>query len=345
MQQGDEMTDSVEKAGEKLRLALQYIGKFKIPMTPQNYSIWYEFAGGANKELNKAIDEILKSTKDFPEEVNVNLYNRFIADSSKVQGEKALKGIRKVLASMSTQLTDTGGAMSSSGDVVGFYAKQLKEDLDTQGVRLIVEGIVNETEKIISSADNLKSELDESTKEVELLRKELDKVKEEAATDPLTGLPNRGALEQHMAAEIKKSANQGTDLSMLIVDIDFFKKVNDNYGHLVGDDILRQTATHMNTVLKGVGIAARYGGEEFVALLPNASIGKAREVGEKLRKFFEVFRWKRYDNGKKISPITISIGASTYRIGEDKEEFIKRADDCLYKSKEGGRNRLTIEDD
>jgi len=156
--------------------------------------------------------------------------------------------------------------------------------------------------------------------------------------DSLTGLYNRRAILRRLDEEIKHANRYREELSLSMVDIDHFKKVNDQYGHLTGDDVLEKLATLLRQNIRGPDSVGRYGGEEFIIILSKADLSAALVVAERIRKAIEMAEMK--DSEGSVFGITVSLGLSSYRPGEDKYSLISRADDALYKAKENGRNRV-----
>ncbi|MDD9304897.1 MAG: diguanylate cyclase [Desulfobacter sp.] len=160
-----------------------------------------------------------------------------------------------------------------------------------------------------------------------------------AITDALTGLYNSRQFFHQIKQEIKRYDRYSRALSLLILDIDFFKRYNDTLGHLEGDKVLMGIGRIIKSCMRSMDTAYRYGGEEFAILLPETGLKKACVVGARIKDNIakEIFT---PDTGEKQS-VTVSIGASELKNGEDFTEFIKRTDKALYKSKETGRNKLT----
>jgi diguanylate cyclase (GGDEF)-like protein len=158
-------------------------------------------------------------------------------------------------------------------------------------------------------------------------------------TDHLTGLFNRRYLMDALEKEIQRSARKGGNLSLLILDIDHFKQVNDTYGHLQGDAVLQKVALQLQKELRNYDIAARYGGEEFIAVLPDATIQEAAFVADRVRMSIQAAKF----NGalSKLS-LTVSLGVALFSPVEctTVDGFIKLADDALYRAKANGRNRV-----
>ena len=170
------------------------------------------------------------------------------------------------------------------------------------------------------------------------------KILQYATIDALTNLNNRRQFEIRLKQEIAIAKRQKNPLCAMMIDIDFFKKVNDTYGHACGDTVLREVASVIKQVLRESDIPARYGGEEFAVLLPFTNIRDAKVVGERLRKSVEkaVIPTNTENNKVQTIGVTISMGLAEFSTTETGEELFKRADKALYEAKESGRNRICI---
>lgn len=174
-----------------------------------------------------------------------------------------------------------------------------------------------------------------------------------ASTDPLTGLPNRRCFDNDIRHEIGRIERSSADFSVLFVDLDYFKRVNDRFGHLAGDAVLQAVAKRLQENVRTMDVVARWGGEEFVILLPDADIVAAEQVAEKLRKV--ISSHPIHNEGRAIE-ITASFGVAEYRKstkkgakegaenekGETVKDFMDRADACAYMAKKAGRNKVCV---
>jgi diguanylate cyclase (GGDEF)-like protein len=172
------------------------------------------------------------------------------------------------------------------------------------------------------------------------LDEELRRVRRLSMTDELTGLPNRRAFMARLENEIGRVKRHRESLSLILLDLDYFKKVNDTYGHAVGDQVLKCYANEVFSLFRQYDMVARYGGEEFAVLSPNTdmdgalcALSKAMDRVKKLR--FE-------HDGTYITVPTFSAGVAVYRDGEQVEAFLQRADQALYQAKSHGRNRIEV---
>ena len=165
---------------------------------------------------------------------------------------------------------------------------------------------------------------------------------EMALVDSLTGLNNRRYLETHLASLLQNVTNRGGSLSLMMLDIDHFKSVNDTYGHNAGDEVLRNFAGRVKRMVRQTDLACRYGGEEFVVMMPDTTIAVASQIAERVRAAVqgELFP---IDGGARSIPVTVSIGLAESRGMNDPETLFRRADKALYCSKNSGRNRVTAD--
>ena len=163
---------------------------------------------------------------------------------------------------------------------------------------------------------------------------------EMAITDALTGLFNRRYMESHLAALIEQAAGRGKPLAVLVLDIDYFKSINDTHGHDAGDDVLRDFALRIKRSIRGIDLACRCGGEEFVIVMPETDMAVAAMVAERLRRRIAAEPFK-IQQGARSVPVTLSIGIAALRGRDDTAaSLLKRADQALYRAKRDGRNRV-----
>ncbi len=165
------------------------------------------------------------------------------------------------------------------------------------------------------------------------------KLEKDANTDPLTGLHNRRALDERLVQETARASRQGLPLTVMLIDLDHFKRVNDEYGHNVGDRVLRGVSRCLSDHARKMDVVGRWGGEEFLVILPGTPVLEALETAERLRAVVEAC-----PNETK-GAITASFGIAQYRAGEAVETLLERADRTLYRAKGAGRNQVSGEDD
>ncbi|WP_096153989.1 MULTISPECIES: sensor domain-containing diguanylate cyclase [Bacillus] len=211
----------------------------------------------------------------------------------------------------------------------------MKQRYEHEKVILAAKKDAEESEKkkvqAISELEKVKIELEYKQKELLELNRKLQRL---AVTDELTGLFNRRSYKEALYKNLSLFKETSILFSLLLIDIDYFKRINDNFGHLVGDQILQKFANLLKHELREDDFAARYGGEEFTLILPNTNINESIIVAERIRKSIETAEWT-------IPSVTVSIGVATTRKGDTKKSIQSRADAALYASKHKGRNKIT----
>jgi two-component system cell cycle response regulator len=162
---------------------------------------------------------------------------------------------------------------------------------------------------------------------------------EMAITDPLTGLYNRRYMESHLGSLVEQAASRGKPLTVLILDIDYFKAINDTHGHDAGDDVLREFSVRIRKSIRGIDLACRYGGEEFVIVMPETDMAVATMVAERLRRRIATEPFPIQQGSSELE-VTISAGISSLGTDDSAAKILKRADQALYRAKRDGRNRV-----
>ncbi|MCB1541741.1 MAG: PleD family two-component system response regulator, partial [Rhodoblastus sp.] len=175
----------------------------------------------------------------------------------------------------------------------------------------------------------------------ESLRNNVEQAIEMAVVDALTGLHNRRYFDMHLSTLLDQAAQGAKPLSLLVLDIDFFKKINDTYGHDAGDEILRALAGRIRRAVRSVDLVCRLGGEEFVIVMPETSIDVAGRVAERVRRAVEAEPFN-VKEGQMAVPVTISIGIADRGSDANPDFIYKSADKALYESKATGRNKVTL---
>jgi two-component system cell cycle response regulator len=174
----------------------------------------------------------------------------------------------------------------------------------------------------------------------DLLRSNLDRSLEAAVTDPLTGLHNRRYMTSQLNALVARAVKDGQPVAALVLDIDHFKKVNDSFGHDVGDEVLKEFAVRLASNVRAIDLPCRQGGEEFAVIMPETTVEAAERIAERIRLHVSGAPF-RVSNGRQILTVTISIGvAATTGKGDTPSALIKRADEALYEAKASGRNKV-----
>ena len=336
---------TMEEVEGYFRLAVPLMKKNGIPITPNNYAVWYRHVSGADANLSRAIDDILGRGEAFTEETNDALYRQYCAESDESTLKKLREALRQILQTIMRQMSNLTGKVEDYESFATHSVGMLAESSSSNEVKQIVGGLIEETKAIGTFGKTIQNELQETTQELEVLKQDLKQVKLEALTDFLTGLPNRKAFDEALSARIGNAESETSTLCLLFIDIDHFKNFNDQHGHLIGDQVLRFVAKAIKEMVRGSDYPARFGGEEFAVILPQTALAGAIVVAESIRHFFEKKRLKEVVTSKSLGILTVSIGVASYRQGETSEQLIGRSDQALYLAKNTGRNRVVTDAD
>lgn len=249
---------------------------------------------------------------------------------------------------LGAQLTNALDAFKAHSESAGRFAQSLTQGRDrlraaedATRAESVVRFLVEENDKMIRANDNYQRQLVESAREIDALRAELLQAKAQNECDALTGVASRRHFDQTLALEVDKAAREGTDLSLVMADVDHFKRLNDTHGHIIGDEFLKQIAAMLEQNTKGKDCVARYGGEEFAIIMPATPLSAAAAVAEQIRTALAAKRWKKQKDGSMIGAITASFGVAQLAPRESAQSLVERADAKLYASKNAGRNRVT----
>ncbi|MGE8352967.1 MAG: diguanylate cyclase [Pseudomonas protegens] len=286
-----------------------------------------------------------------------------ITDSGQHEFETYLKQLNERLEAFQSNLQAASDGHADSSSAARAMDTQIREQVD--GLQSSVQEaadlddlkqvLESHLEGLLGTMDHHQKQRDEREKEVAArlqslaervssmeqeaqgYREHLEEQRQKALIDPLTGLPNRAAWTERLEHEVGQWRQHGNSLLLAMLDLDHFKRINDNYGHLAGDKVLKIIANVLRKRLRGSDFIARFGGEEFVLLMPNTPLPAGARIVEALRAAVEAcpFHFK----GEPVT-ITVSVGLSAFKAGDRSDLVIKRADQALYRAKDAGRNRV-----
>ena len=338
--------DEHERTMAFAEVALGQIRSLRQTAVPRNYEIWYVYATGYNAPLNKIINETLARNGKLTEADLEQIYETYLShlkttDRIDKVGARVIGEIDDVM----TLLTDALGMSASYDASLGGATEKLESARSPDQVKAIVESLVKSTQEMRETNKALEERLTLSKNEISNLQHSLEAIRAESLTDPLTGLGNRKYFDRMIEAAVQNALANNEPLSLLMFDIDHFKSFNDSYGHLTGDQVLRLVGMSLKQTIKGQDITARYGGEEFAVVLPNTALRQALTVADHIRRAVMAKELKKKSTGEILGRVTISVGVSMLKQGDDTDSLIERADACLYAAKRNGRNRVICEVD
>jgi diguanylate cyclase len=324
IEDGEKLTkEDEERIKEILKRELEFIVKRGILPTPKNFERWFLiFCYVLELNIEPTDDELLDLYfKSFSEDADqsaqmLTLHNIF----SEVIGS---------LKTTVSNIKDFDRSIAKEGEKLGEY----------QAIQVNLEGILEALNNLREQNRALVEKLEKQTQELKALKRILGEKEKESSYDLLTGLRNRRSFERSLRELFKYAKENHLPLSLIIMDIDNFKEINDTYGHLEGDKVLIKVGTILRNYLRARDIVARWGGEEFTILLPGTDKKDAIHVAEKLRLILEnqTFTTDKEETYK----ITASFGVAQVDDSiETPEELFKRADENLYRAKRAGKNRV-----
>lgn len=338
--------DDYDRTKAVAKQAFKLLEENRTPANPQNFELWYSYALGQDKKLINAVNTALNKSKILEAETAKAIYEECVDNhqiSEKIEELSSQMGLEadQITAMMSASLGATTSFGNSMEDITG----KLEQVTNSKQLKSVLGTAVSATKEMENNTRELERKLEESKKKIDELNKNLDEVRSESRTDGLTGIHNRKSFDEQLKAATDKSIQNGSEVCLLLGDIDHFKKFNDTYGHQTGDQVLRLVARSIKNNVKGRDIAARYGGEEFAVILSQTNLRDAVKLGDYIREVIQGKELVKRSTGESLGTVTMSFGAARYVSGESPESLIKRADACLYAAKRGGRNMIKSETD
>jgi len=326
--------------------AISYIKKNTLPAYPRSYELWYTYAAGYNQGLNRAINETIKTSGRISTDEMLTLYGRFLSPTR--LGDR----LDEVGSKVSQEVEDLVDTLKLSADATSDYGtaleqagEKIKSVADPEKLQLYLTHLVKSTQNAVASNRKLESQLLESKKHIENLQSSLEAIRYESLTDELTTLNNRKHFENSIERVIDLSIESGRGFSLLMTDIDHFKKFNDTYGHQTGDQVLRLVALAVKQNIKAQDVGCRYGGEEFAIILPHIDLEEAATIGENIRTAVMSKELVKRSTGENLGRVTISVGVATFDDTDTAHSIVSRADEAMYLAKNAGRNLVRTETD
>lgn len=288
-----------------------------------------------------------------------------VTDSGQREFASYLKQLNERLASFLGTLTEAHEGYSESVESARTFNQELREQVSglqasvqeavdlhslKQSLEARLDGLLNTVsehqkhrdgreEEVAQRLQSLTQKVAEMEQEAQSFRDHLEEQRQKALIDPLTGLPNRAGWGERLELEMARWKRYGGELALAVLDIDHFKRINDGYGHLAGDKVLKIIAGELAKRLRKTDFIARFGGEEFVLLIPSTPLEGGRQLLQTLLDGVEQCPF--HFRGERVT-ITLSAGLTSFVSGESSEKVFERADQALYRAKSGGRNRVEL---
>lgn len=337
---------SLKKAREYSGKAMARIDQMGLPPTPSIFELWYVYESAIDAEVTRAIDIMLKGGHELTEDRCIELHNKLL--NTNLRSEEALAKAEGLVAETITSVSSAATVVKNktadySGSIEN-VATAFTQAKSAEDMKAVAQQMMMQAKKMIEENKALESKLTQSSSVMQQLREEMETIRKEAMTDALTGISNRKLFDVESYRMVSEATSERRPLSLLMIDIDHFKSFNDNYGHQVGDQVLKLVARTLKDGVKGRDLPARYGGEEFAVVLPETELEGAIKLGNALREALAAKEIMNRNTGDRLGKITMSVGAAQLGTNEKIAELIERADAALYKSKQNGRNQVTAAD-
>jgi diguanylate cyclase len=332
-----------EQTRESIQTAksvLDQIVSHAYPANPKTYEVLYRHETGEPAALTFAVDSILRSKQKLEQTDIETICNEFCSQGGFVERSSEigdllsfeLRRVQSAFELAEIEAADRSNALSRA--TANYQGRDHLREL----VRLLILTAHN----MEQSKQRLERQLSSSIVEIKRLKARLEVARADSLLDPLTSLQNRVSFDQSLAQVMKSAKQSNAPVSLLMIDIDHFKGINDQYGHLIGDQIIKLVAEVARNATDHDSHLARFGGEEFLVLL-NCNMEAAFDVAERIRRQINQGEYRLVKTGEVIGHVSVSIGISSLRRSDTALSFLERADQSLYAAKTQGRNRVSYE--
>ncbi len=329
-----------ETAQDLTAKAMDFLHANNLSPQPINFMVAYEYVRDVDHELVQEMNVHIERHIGWDDTIMANLFDRIVESMRDDPFTGVSSELTALLSNLLGQVQDARSSMAGYHSFLSETQTGLKGKNAAKGLQALVSELMSATSEVVITTGSLQEQLDSTQREAEALRKQLEEIRREAEHDALTGALNRKALDNILDNLVQGADINNKPFSLLVADVDHFKHFNDNYGHLLGDEVLKRVVQVMDQQVKGGDYIARYGGEEFMVILPETPPEGAVTVAEAIRQAVEQIVLIRRSTKERLSKVTISLGAGTYRRGEGKLALVERVDTALYSAKHEGRNRV-----
>lgn len=332
-----------EAAASVLRMVIPTLARLGIPITPLHYALWYEYYLGRSEALSKALEPVSQGQQAYDAQVAERLFREHVLSPGEQQIDRVSEEIKRLLEGLLRMVKEAGIGACEFGTVVSRHYEDLGRASSLNEIRELVSAVVGETRRLLEANRHFNNQLNATSEDITQLRQELAEIRQHVSIDALTGVGNRRAFDEALRQAVEDAATQDAGFCLMMVDVDRFKAINDQHGHLIGDKVIRYVAATLKKMVRGGDFVARFGGEEFAVILQETPEQGALVVAENVRRAVESSKLKRTDTGGPIGTVTVSVGIARYGKGDTPESLVDRADRALYASKKNGRNRVSFQ--
>ncbi|HET9149660.1 MAG TPA: GGDEF domain-containing protein [Alphaproteobacteria bacterium] len=320
--------------------ALGFLRCHELPPVPANFTVAFTHIAGENTSVMREVSALIAEGNRMDPDRFAAIYDRYFGLGAGAEAlNVASARIEAAIATLVKELAFAGENTRSYGATLDTFSGELAGAVSLEALKDALANVLAETQRIQTVHRAIEERVESTSQEVITLKESLAAMRIEATTDPLTGIGNRKLFDRRLSELVASAREENQPISVVLADIDHFKRFNDSFGHLVGDMVLKRVAETFIECVKGRDLVARYGGEEFVVLLPGTPVKGAYVVAEDIRTAMAAKKLTRKSTGQILGQITLSLGVAELRRGEAPHEMVARADAALYVAKKVGRNR------
>ncbi len=335
--------DAKDHALSLLREVLVWIGQHDVSPDPITYAVFYEHLSGRNDRLSAALEPLLAAQARLTDAQLRALHAAHIAAPGGDDAERIRGDMQRVMDRIADSAARTGEAAGAFGAGLDGLQNALQAE-DAAALAVQVAQARQKTQVMQASVDALQEQVSSSHAEIERLRSDLERMREQAVRCALTGVLNRRGFDDQLQKMLATPPADGAEHCVVLIDIDHFKRVNDTYGHPVGDKVIAGLGEVLRMLPPEPGMSlARYGGEEFAILLPSSSRRRAVRVAEWVRSRVGRIGLRSKQTQEVRLNITVSAGVAAWKPGDEARALLVAADGALYRAKAAGRDRVVVD--
>ncbi|MES9969095.1 MAG: GGDEF domain-containing protein [Candidatus Thiodiazotropha sp.] len=336
--------DTADETNQWHTQATELLTHYNIPFIPVCYHVAYEYVTQRHRELTQEIDNQIRKAGSLDSHFLLHLFeNHCLKGADSDELDEHLADLHSLLFKVLEGVTVNSDQTDIFNQTLQTQSHALDANPSLDDLRGIAQTLMQATTQAMDNNRKLHSNLQSVEQKSLSLQSEVKKLRDEMSTDPLTGLFNRRALNKRMHELIEAYNSVESPFSILMLDIDHFKRFNDNFGHVIGDEVIRRVGLTLKKKVREFDFPARYGGEEFTVLLPETDIFNALDIAQSIHQSVANLILVKRSTKEKLPAVTVSVGAASFRQGESPENLLERADQALYQAKESGRNQIVSE--
>ena len=337
------MSASNEECWQRGQRVLEDLAELGVVPSPECYQVWFAHISGDNDALSHAVEERAAGDRPIDSQFLFSLYDKIFGPTGlapdiielceelniRLGGvQEAAQGLQK-------------NAMCFNSEVEELADDASDEDMSPAALRMVAR-MVSAAKEAAARNEELEGRLSEANAQIGIMSETISEIETKANTDALTKVANRRQFDAFIEKARKKALEQDSPLSLILCDVDHFKKFNDTWGHPAGDQVLRFVAATLKKNTKGKDLVARYGGEEFAIVLPETRLEDAQSLADTIREAIARTKLKKKSSDESMGTVTASFGVAHLASDISVETLIREADAALYEAKHSGRNRVVV---